>query len=177
MNATPTTLLRTAAGVRGEESEVMGQESRNAPGSILTPDSRFLTSSAGPDARAASFAEFSVGMGDSDAPGGRRAVGLRGSGGRIGKRAGRRHGQHPQPHHTMNAIPDYLRTIRAIPGIVTSVRSKKTGARSRTRSRESIISAADIALIRDVPAASLLPDKLRRQIIGSVLDGLMKQAE
>lgn len=78
----------------------------------------------------------------------------------------------------MKLLPifDYLNVIKAVPGIVTTLLHGNFGDLDKGENRTALINAADIALTHQVPAAALLPEGFRKQLIGQVLDGILAHA-
>jgi hypothetical protein len=64
-------------------------------------------------------------------------------------------------------IQNSLRTI--IDGIVDRIANPIV--------RESVITAADVSLLRQRPASADMPENVRRQTIGGILDGLIERMQ
>lgn len=70
-------------------------------------------------------------------------------------------------------IAEYVTVFRAIPGIVATMLPSHLSRLDNEQSRESIVTAADLALIHQVAGAALLPEEHRKSIIRRALHSLL----
>lgn len=74
-------------------------------------------------------------------------------------------------------VAEYVTVFRAIPCIVATTLPGHLSSLDNEQSRERIVTAADLALIHQVPAAALLPDEHRKSIIRRALHGLLNHVQ